>query len=110
MKYNNTKINIGGTTYNVEFVDHIDTDDDDTVVNGLCDSSNNLITIATKLDDGRDMDDYDIEKNLWHEVIHGILNEGQYMEESDNEQLVEWLARCIWVVAHPNASKLKNQK
>lgn len=32
---------------------------------------------------------------LVHEIIHTILDTGQYLEESQKESLVEWLARCI---------------
>ena len=32
---------------------------------------------------------------LVHEIVHIILDAGQYNEESHNEALVEWLSRCI---------------
>lgn len=30
-----------------------------------------------------------------HEIVHAILNEGQYSGSSDDEPLVEWLAKCL---------------
>jgi hypothetical protein len=30
-----------------------------------------------------------------HEIVHAILDEGQYGEISSNEPLVEWLAKCL---------------
>ena len=38
----------------------------------------------------------ELDKNLIHECIHAILDEGQFFDESSNEPLVEWLARCIY--------------
>ena len=36
----------------------------------------------------------EIEIALLHELFHAILTEGQYLQSSDDEPLVEWLARC----------------
>ena len=39
--------------------------------------------------------DLEIYITLVHEIIHAVLDTGQYLEESQKEPLVEWLARCI---------------
>ena len=39
--------------------------------------------------------DSEIYITLVHEIIHAVLDTGQYLEESQKESLVEWLARCI---------------
>ena len=39
--------------------------------------------------------DLEIYITLVHEIIHAILDTGQYFEESQKEPLVEWIARCI---------------
>jgi len=32
---------------------------------------------------------------LLHELLHAILDEGQYFAQSEDEPMVEWLARCL---------------
>ena len=48
------------------------------------------------------MQENEILITLYHEIIHAILLTGQYINSSNDEPLVEWLARCIL--------SLKNQK
>ena len=37
----------------------------------------------------------DMKLTLLHELIHAVLDEGQYGNVSADEPMVEWLARCI---------------
>lgn len=41
------------------------------------------------------MDKSDAKITLLHELIHAILDEGQYSNASNDEPMVEWLARCL---------------
>ena len=41
------------------------------------------------------MDKSEAKITLLHELIHAILDEGQYHNSSENEPMVEWLARCL---------------
>lgn len=90
------KLSIMGTQYTVEYLEEIKKDNQEDVLisEGLCDSSNRSIKVATKRPDGKDLPKEEIEKNFLHELFHAILDEGQYLEQSNNEPMVEWLARC----------------
>ena len=46
--------------------------------------------------------DSEIYITLVHEIIHAVLDTGQYLEESQKEPLVEWLARCIISLLNQN--------
>lgn len=97
MKKTDRVIDIFGTKYDLTFKDSVDCPNlrDGEVADGWCNSVNRYICVGTKQMNGENVPDYDVEKNMWHELIHAILNEGQYISLSDNEALVEWLARCI---------------
>lgn len=41
------------------------------------------------------MDKSEAKITLIHELIHAILDEGQYHGSSADEPMVEWLARCL---------------
>lgn len=92
---NMKNISILGTEYQVEMLDEIKNENGDKVVEGICDSSNRSIKVILKRPDGKPLAMADVKKNLWHEIVHAILDEGQYLELSENEPLVEWMARCI---------------
>lgn len=90
------KLSIMGTQYTVEYLEEVKKDDQDEglVSEGLCDSSNRSIKVATRRPDGKELPENEIKKNFLHELFHAILDEGQYLNESINEPMVEWLARC----------------
>ena len=91
------KLNLFGTEYLIKYCDEItrEHNGETQVTQGLCDSANRIISVAVKSADGSPMPNFDIRKNTLHEFFHAILDEGQYLELSDNEPLVEWLARCM---------------
>lgn len=101
MNNNSKTVNILGTTYTIEYVDKIDIEEPNFRFGECCSASHN-IKIATKYYDKKDIEDYEISRNLLHEIIHAILDEGQYFQESNNEPLVEWLARCIQSIIKQN--------
>ena len=90
------EFDIFGTKYTIGWVDEISDKAAQGTTVGLCDSTNAKVWIATKLPNGDTVPKADMEKNLIHELIHAILNEGQYLAVSTDEPLVEWLARCIY--------------
>ena len=92
------KLNIFGTPYQIRFVDSIKVDEEDSCMVGECDSSIQLIRVCTKDRLGNELSEDLIKQNLCHEMVHAILNEGQYLAYSEDEPLVEWLVRNIYSI------------
>lgn len=90
------KLNIFGTQYLIKFVDSIEIHEDGSCMMGECDSSIQLIRVCNKDRKGNPLSEDLIKQNLCHEVVHAILNEGQYLAYSEDEPLVEWLGRNIY--------------
>lgn len=89
------KVDILGTPYQIKLVDFIQADEKGTMV-GECDSALRLIRVCTKDKEGNPIPEELIKMNLCHELVHAMLNEGQYLAYSDDEPLVEWLGRNIY--------------
>ena len=62
---------------------------------GTTNTAANEIHIARSDFYGNPVDSSEHKITLIHELIHAILNEGQYLSSSGDEPMVEWLARCI---------------
>ncbi len=101
MELKNKSFNIFGSKYRIKFVDNV-LDEESNWIYGKTDVFSKEILISTKLSDGKDIQENEILITLYHEIMHAILLIGQYTNSSDDEPLVEWLARCIL--------SLKNQK
>lgn len=101
MELKNKSFNIFGSKYRIKFVDNV-LNRENNWVYGKTDVISKEILISTKLSNGKDVPENEILITLYHEIIHAILLAGQYINSSDDEPLVEWLARCIL--------SLKNQK
>ena len=97
----NKSFNIFGTKYIIKFIDNV-LDEEGNWIYGRVDVSSKEIQVSIKLSNGKDVQENEILITLYHEIIHAILLTGQYMKSSEDEPLVEWLARCIL--------SLKNQK
>lgn len=54
-----------------------------------------IIRISTKNIKGEKLSKDSITTTLFHELVHAILDRGQYFSSSEDEPLVEWLALCI---------------
>lgn len=93
---NDKIIDILGTKYNIKYVDKIPMPNEHTYRFGQENSADHIIEIATKFYSDSPISKEELDKNLIHECIHAILDEGQFFDESSNEPLVEWLARCIY--------------
>lgn len=87
-EFKNKTINIFGSKWKIMFVDSIEVEDGASV-DGLTDSTNRVISICTKQTKN------EIEITLLHELIHAILNTGQYLQSSKDEPMVEFLARSF---------------
>ena len=87
-QYRDRTIDIFGSKWKLKFVDTIEVDDGASV-DGLTDSVNRIISV----DVSQAKNETDI--TLLHELIHAILNTGQYLNASSDEPMVEFLARGI---------------
>lgn len=89
------KFDMFGTQYTIEYVDVVKCDDENMFCWGDTDGRTHTIRIATKDMNGKKISKEELEITVLHELVHAILNEGQYREYSNNEPLVEWCARCL---------------
>ena len=94
MKLEDNSIELFGTTYKIKFVDKIIDENDDELF-GQTDPCQKVILIAKTINDVI-VPKNEMEITLIHELIHAIFMTGQYIEQSDDEPLVEWTARCIY--------------
>jgi hypothetical protein len=92
--YKNKTVNIFGSKYSIKFTDAV-VDEKNNWIYGKTDVYNKIISLSTKLPNGKLIQKEELEITLIHELIHAILICGQYCEYSDDEPLVEWIARCF---------------
>ena len=116
------KINLLGTEYTIKIVDRISNDNElfynsnsydhnnnnDSFIEGECNNAERCLTIATRKINGDFLSEFDFKKNLWHELVHSFLSEGQYLDSNRDEPLVEWLARCIVSVISQGVCDIDN--
>lgn len=88
------RIKIFNTTYTIKYIDKIENNENKFVF-GRTNGIDKHIYIATKSDNNKKLSNIEIKTTLYHELIHAILSEGAYGKESDNEPLVEWIAKCL---------------
>ena len=94
MELKNRKIKIGNSTWKVKILDKVNKDEE----NYWLGSSNSLyktIEVSTKYPDNTDLEYITKLETYYHEIIHSIFSEGQYLDEEKNEPLVEWVAKCL---------------
>ena len=91
--FNNKQFNIFGTVFTIKLVDTLD-EDDNNLHYGLTEDNTKEIRISKEVIKAKQPDS-EIYITLVHEIIHAVLNIGQYFEESQKEPLIEWLTRCI---------------
>ena len=96
----NFKINIFNTEYSVTFEDKADFEEADfeeaDFTLGTGDTINKKIQLTRYLPNGNEISKEETIETLLHEVIHVILDEGMYREESNSEPMVEWLTKCLY--------------
>lgn len=88
------RINILGTDYSID----VDKTLKKTNLDGLCNGYEKRITTRKSKDMLSDNDSEEIKKMrldevLRHEIIHAFFNESGLEDYSDNEQLVDWIAK-----------------
>lgn len=88
MEYRDKIIDIFGSKWQIKFVDKIEVEDDSDV-DGLTDSTNRIISVSTSQSKN------EVNITLFHELIHAMLNTGQYLNTSKDEPMVEFLARSF---------------
>ena len=91
--FNNKQFDIFGTVFTIKLVDTLD-EDDNNLHYGLTEDNTKEIKISKEVMKAKQPDS-EIYITLVHEIVHAILDTGQYFEESQKESLVKWLARCI---------------
>lgn len=91
--FNNKQFDIFGTVFTIKLVDTLD-EDDKLLHYGLTEGNTKKIRISKEVMKAKQPDS-ELYVTLVHEIIHAVLDTGQYLEESQKEPLVEWLARCI---------------
>ena len=94
MNYKNRTIKIFNSTYKLLYVNEIESEDPDRTTMGETDSNLKTIKIRLLNREGKPVPKKELEITLLHELFHAILDEGQYLNNSMDEPLVEWLARC----------------
>lgn len=87
--------NLFGTVWKVKFVDKIHLNEDDSWPFGITNFTTHVILIAKKTKDNDVIPKSELRITLVHEILHAILDTGQYLEETRNEPMVEWMARCL---------------
>ena len=91
--FNNKQFDIFGTVFTIKLVDTLD-EEDKLLHYGITECHTKEIRISKEVMKAKQPDS-EIYITLIHEIIHAILDTGQYFEESQKEPLVEWIARCI---------------
>lgn len=91
--FNNKQFDIFGTIFTIKLVDTLDKEDN-LLHYGLTEDNTKEISISKEVMKVKQPDS-EIYVTLVHEIIHAVLDTGQYLEESQKEPLVEWLARGI---------------
>lgn len=91
--FNNKQFDIFDTIFTIKLVDTLDKEDN-LLHYGLTEGNTKEISISKEVMKVKQPDS-EIYVTLVHEIIHAVLDTGQYLEESQKEPLVEWLARCI---------------
>lgn len=102
----NREVDIFGTKYSIIYANKVtdvkeqehamDGYNDGEVLWGITDHDTKQIVVSTKNNLGKPRDKDDMERTLYHELMHAILVSGQYLNPNNDEPLVEWLARCIY--------------
>lgn len=85
-----------GNRWKVKFHDKIINPNDDCQWRwGDENSGTRRIRIAEGDSEGNKFSERDLKHTYYHELMHACLDEGQYLDASCNEPMVEWLAKCL---------------
>lgn len=95
-QYKDKEFDLFGDKWTIKYVDTLTQKEDNAELYGLTDYGNRTIYIATTLDGKTPVSKRDLRLTLLHELNHAILQSGQYMEETSDEPLIEWMAKCYY--------------
>ena len=108
-KYEDFQFNLFGETIDVCFHDKLYSNYDDSCwVFGSSNLSEQTINLSLTTPLGNPLKPEQIKQTFVHECVHIMLESGQYFEESCNEGLVEWLAKCINMMFFTNTELAKH--
>ena len=108
-KYEDFTINLFGDDIDVCFHDKVFSDTDPEMwIFGNCNFAERVINISLQSPSGRLLTSNQIKQTFVHEMVHIMLESGQYYNQSYNEGLVEWLAKCINMMFFSNATLSKH--
>lgn len=88
------KFQFQGIDWEIHWVDEIKRDDDG-ITYGNTDFAKRIVTLSTEAK-GVPIPELAVNRTLWHELVHLILEEGQYGEASSDEAMVELLGKGIY--------------
>ena len=94
-KLHNKKIDILGTIYTIKIVDELKDDNEDSYKYGETNHAEYIIRIA-KTAYSIKLPNNQMEITFLHELMHAICSSGCYLSYNDDEQFVEWTARCLY--------------
>lgn len=106
------KFKIFGSAWTIKFKEivTVPTNDGNEVwAFGTADPTKRLILISTRGQSGEKLPYSELRLTILHEIIHAFLMTGQYIENNQDEPLVEWLARCLnYMIESKLTNKLAN--
>lgn len=84
-----------GTSWIIKFVKKTQSKRDGHWIFGHSNIMKKTVKVSINDDKGKPLDDETIQITALHELVHSILTTGQYLEETQDEPMVEWIARSI---------------
>ena len=103
MEIKNRQIKIGNSKWKIKLEESMLSEDKESFYFGMSNAIYKEIKLSTKLPDNTKVNNDSLQETYYHEILHSILNEGQYKEESDNEPLIEWIAKCLLQLKKQNS-------
>ena len=103
MEIKNRQIKIGNSKWKVKLKESMLDENGESFYFGISNAIYKEIKISTKLPNNTKVNNDSLQETYYHEMLHSILDEGQYKEESDNEPLIEWMAKCLLQLKKQNA-------
>ena len=95
MEFKNIKFKIFDSTWNIKFEDKYFKADEGGTIFGETDPNTRTIRISLRDINGNPYKENNIRVTVLHELFHAIFLEGQYLNEYNDEPIVEWSAKCI---------------
>lgn len=95
MEFKNRKFKIFDSTWNIKFEDKYFKADEGGTLLGETDPNTRTIRISLRDINGNPYKEDNIRVTVLHELFHAIFLEGQYINEYNDEPIVEWSAKCI---------------